>query len=90
MNLIEELNNFLTQTKDAREVKRALAVKLSLQKKSYQEVKEILQVSQGFISKWKKRAIFEGVKSLKIQYKGRRSYLSPLETKAVIQWLKTQ
>lgn len=90
MNLIEQLNNFLTQTKDAREVKRALAVKLSLQKKSYQEVKEILQVSQGFISKWKNRAIFEGIESLKLQYKGRRSYLSPSETKAVIQWLKTQ
>ncbi len=90
MNLIEELNHFLTQTKDARESKRALAVKWNLQGKPYQEVKELLQVSQSFISKWKNRAIFEGVESLKVQYKGSKGYLSSADRNAVIQWLKSQ
>lgn len=88
MNLLEQLDNFLNQTKDAREMKRALAVKMILQKKSYHEVKRLLKVSHQFISKWKNQAIFEGVDSLRLQYKGRKSQLNYQEKEQVIQWLR--
>ena len=53
MDIISELNNFINQTKEAREIKRALAVKMILEGKSYHEIKELLQVSHSFISLWK-------------------------------------
>lgn len=90
MNIIDELSDFINQTKDSQEIKRALAVKMILEGKSYQEIQELLKVSQGFISKWKNQAIFQGVESLKLQYKGSQGYLKPEEKVKVIQWLKEQ
>ena len=90
MNIITEIENFITQTKDAREVKRALAVKMILQGQHYLKIQEILQVSQQFISKWKNIAIFDGVHSLKVKYQGRKNYLTSQEKKEMIHWLREQ
>ncbi|MEQ8381956.1 MAG: IS630 family transposase, partial [Coleofasciculus sp. A1-SPW-01] len=38
MNIIDELANFINQTKETKEIKRALAVKMILEGKSYREV----------------------------------------------------
>jgi putative transposase len=90
MNIIDELNDFINQTKEAKEMTRALAVKMILEGKSYQEVKELLQVSHSFISLWKNQALFEGVESLKLQFFGRKSQLKPEEKEKVINWLREQ
>lgn len=90
MNLIEELDDFLKKTTDAREVKRILAAKLVIQGKCHQEIEELLKVSSSFISKWKNAAIFQGVESLKMQYKGGKSYLNKEEKQEVIEWLRGQ
>ena len=42
-------------------------VKMILSGKSYHEVKELLNVSQSFISEWKNQALFHGVESLRLQ-----------------------
>jgi len=39
------------------------------------EVKELLNVSHSFISKWKNQALFHGLESLRPQYKGIQGYL---------------
>ena len=88
MNTLDELDHFINQTKDAREIKRALAVKMKLQGKYYREIKHLLGVSHQFISKWKNCAIFEGVENLRVKYKGRKSYLKTEEKQQVIQWLR--
>jgi len=88
MNVIEELDDFLKKTKDGREVKRILAAKLVIQGKCHKEIEELLKVSSSFISKWKNAAIFQGVESLKMQYKGGESYLSKVEKQKVIEWLR--
>ena len=90
MNIISELNDFINQTKEAKEIKRALAVKMILEGKSYHEVKELLQVSHSFISMWKNQALFCGVESLKLQFKGTKSELKPEEKDQVINWLREQ
>jgi transposase len=90
MNLIEELDQFIKTTKEAQEITRALAVKLSLQRKPAREIQELLQVSQGFISQWKNSVLFEGVESLRLQYKGTSGYLNNQEKESVIQWLRSQ
>ena len=48
MNIIDKLNDFINQTKESKEIKRALAVKMTLSGKSYHEVKELLNVTQQF------------------------------------------
>ena len=90
MNLIEELDDFLKKTKEGREVKRILAVKLAIEGKCYQEIEKLLKVSSSFISKWKNVVIFQGVESLKMQYKGGKSYLSSVEKQEIIEWLRGQ
>jgi len=90
MNIINELNDFINQTKEAKEIKRNLAVKMILSGKSYQEIVKLLEVSPSFISKWKNPSIFSGVESLRLQYKGTQSYLKPEEKVKVIQWLRAQ
>lgn len=88
MNLIDELNDFINKTKDAREIKRAMAVKMKLSGKSSREIEELLQVSQSFISNWKNRVIVEGVECLTVNYQGSKGYLTPEQKQKTIDWLQ--
>jgi putative transposase len=63
---IEGLINFINSNGDSREMKRALAVKLALQGYVYRAIENILNVSQGYVSKWKKRFITQGIPGLKL------------------------
>ena len=90
MNIIDKLNDFINQTKESKEIKRALAVKMTLSGKSYHEVKELLNVSHSFISEWKNQALFHGVESLRLQYQGRQGYLKTVEKEKTIEWLRAQ
>jgi transposase len=90
MNILDELEYFIKMTTDAREIKRALAVKMTISGIHYSEITQLLGVSRQFISKWKNCAIFEGIEYLRIKYKGRKSYLKPEEKQEVIQWLREQ
>ena len=67
MNILDELDDFINQKKESKEIKIALAVKMILSGKSYREIKELLNVSHSFISEWKNQAMFHGVESLKLQ-----------------------
>ena len=82
------LEDFIKSNPDARELKRALAVKFVKRGKSYREVMGLLNVSLGFISKWSQIYEAEGTKGLKLGYKGRASYLNPEDVEAIIEWLK--
>lgn len=88
MNLIDELNDFLNKTKDAREMKRAIAVKMRLSGKSSREIEELLEVSQSFISNWKNRVIVGGVECLTMNYKGSKGYLTTEQKEKTINWLQ--
>jgi putative transposase len=72
----QELENFIQGNPDGREVKGALAVKWSLSGISYRQIRKLLNVSLGFISKWNKKFLTWGVNGLKIAYKEKPSYLS--------------
>ncbi len=58
--------------------------------KSYHEVKELLKVEKSFISEWKNQALFHGVESLRLQYKGTQGYLKAEEKEQIIEWLRAQ
>jgi len=84
---IEELKAFIKTQRDGRQVKRALAVKLLYQKHTYESIISILDVSMGFIAKWKQQYEADGVVSFAPQHKGRQSYLSQNQKEMVSEWL---
>ena len=87
---MESLNKFIASNPDPRELKRAIAVKMSLEGYTHSKIMAILGVSSGFISTWKVRYEAEGVTGLKLAYKGGQGYLDPLQKRAVINWLKAR
>jgi putative transposase len=79
---------FIDSNPDPRELKRALAVQMVQQGYVYTDIQAVLQVSVGFITKWKQNYEAEGVKGLRLAYQGRKSYLNDLQRQAVIEWLQ--
>ena len=84
---LEKLKAFLKERRDSRELKRGLAVKLSLEKYSYHQIQSIVDVSIGFISKWKKAFLAQGVEGLTLGYKGAKPCLNQ-EEKYLLKRLK--
>lgn len=87
---MEELNAFIESNPDSRELKRALAVKMTLQGYSHRQIQAILQVSSGFISKWKQAFVNKGLSGLKLGYQGSKGYLSQEEKQKVLIWLESK
>lgn len=70
-------------------LKRALAVKMSLESYKHWHRKEILGGASGFIHKWKQAFIEKNIAGLKLKYEGNQGYLEPAQRQAVTAWLKT-
>ena len=87
---IEELKAFIRRERDARQVKKALAIKLIYQDYGYEAITAILEVSLGVLSKWKQAYEQNGLAGFRPQHKGRKSYLSPKARESVLQWLQTK
>ncbi len=63
--MLDALNQFLEETHDTREYKRALAVKMAHEGIAYAVIAAMLQVSKPFISKWKRIAAEAGIDGLR-------------------------
>ena len=85
---IKALHDFIDNNPDPRELKRALAVQMVIQKYSYFEIRDVLQVSVGFISKYKQLFKEQGISGLTLKYQGSTGYLAPSAYLAVIKWLQ--
>jgi len=82
------LNNLIDTTPDPREVKRGLAVKLRKMGQTINAVAEVLNVSPGYVVKWNGVYKKEGVRGLRLQYKGSAGYLNSFQKDELIAWLK--
>lgn len=87
---IAKLQDFIDLRPDAREVRKALAVKLVYQGYLYDEIQTILDVSRGSITGWKQAYEQNGIDGLRLNYKGRKSYLSSEQRQEVLSWLQTK
>ena len=87
---IEGLIKFINSNGDSREMKRALAVKLALQGYVYRAIENILNVSQGYVSKWKKRFRAQGILGIKFGYRGAKTKQKKEEEESTIKWLLCQ
>jgi transposase len=86
----QELEDFIQGNPDAREVKRALAVKWSWLGISFGQFRKLLNLSLEFIIKWNKKISPRGVNGLKIAYKGKPSYLSQSDKEEIIKKVKSE
>lgn len=86
--LLEELTQLIQSNPHPRELKRALAVKMVMQDYTYFEIRDVLQVSIGFISKWKQAFEQQGVRGLLLKYRGTTGYLDLKQRQAVVDWLQ--
>lgn len=87
---LAELQEFIDGRPDAREVRKALGVKLVYQGYKYEEIQTILDVSVGSITSWKQAYREYGICGLRLNYKGTKSYLSDQQRVEVLSWLQTK
>jgi putative transposase len=84
----ESLDKIINESLDAREVKRALSVKLVKTGEKPSKVSEWLNVSEAYISKWKGRYEEGGAEELRMGYEGDAGYLSQEQRGEVLDWIK--
>ncbi len=84
------LEEIIANSKDAREVKRAVAVRMLEQGFLVKEIETVLQVSDSFISKWKLIYQREGAKGLLLRYKVKPSYLETASRKEVVSVIQSK
>ena len=86
-----DLDDLITHSAKSLEIKRAIAVKQDIARKQRKDIASILEVSIGYISKW--RLIYNeyGVDGLISTYQGggSRAFLSPEKRSRVIEHIKS-
>jgi putative transposase len=90
MPTLDQVNAFLDATKDVREYKRAMAVKLLLLEFEPRDIADLLSVTESFVSKWKRLYFEHGVDVFVIQYHGYQGYLTPEQRQSITAWIKAQ
>ncbi len=81
---IAGLDDLIAQCRDSREVKKAYAIKMIYQGYLYDEIQLILNGSRGSITGWRQAYDRNGIEGLKLNYKGRKSYLTLSEREEVL------
>lgn len=85
-----EVDEIINSSRDAREVKRALSVKMSFASLPVSQICELLGVSGPFVSKWRRIYQEQGAEGLRLGYQGGQSYLSPQQRALVLAWIAEQ
>ena len=84
---METIEQFIRSNPRPQELKRALAVQMSQRGYSYREIRDILQVSLGFITQSHQRYDTDGVAGLKLNYWGTAGYLNAQQKQELVTWL---
>lgn len=86
---MESLDKIINESKDAREVKRALSVKMALQEVPAAQISALLNVSAQYVSKWRVRYEAAGAQALLLGYQGSASSLSVEQREAICAWIQS-
>lgn len=77
----------MIDAKEGREIKRAVAVKMSLQGFQTKDICELLEVSDAFVSKWKIIYQNQGAEGLRLQYHGSEGFLTAAQRdEVIVEW----
>ena len=72
--------SFIKSDIDARELKRAIAVRMALSGKLYYEISKMLGVNAFFVGYWKKIFKTQGIEGIRLGYKDSQGYLTERKT----------
>ena len=81
---MKSLDELINESRDVREVKRALSVKMLKNGASATAISELLNVSVQYVSKWKVIYETQGTDGLSVGYQGSESYLTEQERNALL------
>jgi len=84
---MDTLEQFIQSNPDPRELKRAIAVQMSQRGHSYREIRDVLQVSVGFVTSCCQRYKAVGLKGLRLNYWGTLGYLNAQQKQELFDWL---
>lgn len=84
---MDTLEQFIQSNRDPRELKRALAVQMSQRGHTYREIRDVLQVSVGFVTACCQRYERNRVEGLKSNYWGTQGYLNAQQKQEILAWL---
>src|SRR5262245_11619490 len=87
---MDEIDEIINEAQDAREVKRAVSVKMSAQGFSPAQICQVLNVSLQYVSKWKGQYETGGSAALRLRYRGSESYLQEGQRQRILQWIAAQ
>ena|SRR5215831_9216570 len=87
---MDEIDAIINEARDAREVKRAVSVKMGVQGFSPAQICQLLNVSLQYVSKWKGLYEAGGGAVLRLGHRGSESYLGEEERRAIVQWIGAQ
>jgi putative transposase len=87
---MQDLDEIINEAQDAREVKRAVSVKMSVQGFSPVQISQVLNVSLQYVSKWKGLYEAEGGEALRLGYRGSASYLEEAHRQAILRWIEAR
>ena len=86
---MHDVDEIINEATDAREMKRAVSVKMGQQGFSPAQICQVLNVSLQYVSKWKGQYEAEGGAALRLRHRGSEGYLREEERQAIIQWIGT-
>ena len=84
---MESLDQIINESREAREVKRALSVKMALHEVPTAQISALLNVSAQYVSKWRVRYEAAGAPALLLGYQGSEGYLSAQQREAICTWI---
>lgn len=84
---MHDVDEIINEATDAREVKRAVRVKMGQQGFSPAQICQVLNVSLQYVSKWKGQYEMGGAAALGGRYRGSEGYLREEEREAIVQWI---
>jgi putative transposase len=87
---MDELTQFIEETSDVRELKRAVSVKLREGGMSTEAVGEVLNVPPRTVRAWSQQYERDGVEGLRVKYRGSESYLRVEQRREIEDWLGAQ
>ena len=87
---IGSLEGLIKSNSDPRELKRALAVKMSIEGYSDRIVAQLLGVSTSFVRDWKRAFKVGGIAGIKLGYQGAIGKLMAEQRREIIEWLKAK
>jgi transposase len=84
---MDDIDEIINEARDAREVKRAVSVKMGAQGFSPTQICQVLNVSLQYVSKWKGRYEAGGGGVLRLGHRGSERHLGEEARHAILQWI---